>query len=57
MKLKSRSRGRGKVKMSPRLPGCVFDYLRPVSSVHIGADGVVGPGSTHIQVGPVPRLN
>lgn len=43
--------------MSPRTPGCVFGYLRPVSSVHVGADGVVRPRPTHIQVGPVPRLN
>lgn len=43
--------------MSPWLPGCVFGYLWPASSVHIGADGVVGPCPTHIQVGPVPRLN
>lgn len=48
---------RAKVKMSPWLPGCVFGYLWPASSVHVGADGVVRACSTHIQVGPVPRLN
>lgn len=43
--------------MSPWLPGCIFGYLWPASSVHIGADGVVCASSTHIQVGPVPWLN
>lgn len=48
---------RVKVKMSPWLPGRVFGYLWPASSVHVGADGVVRACSTHIQVGPVPRLD
>lgn len=43
--------------MSPLLPGCIFGYLWPASSVHVGTDGVVRASSTHIQVGPVPRLN
>lgn len=43
--------------MSPRLRGRVFGYLRPASSVHVGADGVVGARPTHVQVGPVPRLD
>ena len=39
------------------LHSCVFGYLRPASSIHVGADGVVGARPTHIQVGPVPRLD
>ena len=34
-----------------------MSYLGPAAPVHVGADGVVGPRPTHIQVGPVPRLN
>lgn len=39
------------------MPSCISGYLRPTSSVHICADGIVRSCSTNIQVGPVPRLN
>lgn len=47
-----------RVRVEARGQRSVFQaYLRPASSVHVGADGVVGARPAHVQVGAVPRLD